>query len=133
MTAPAGTPGVRRAWGVVILWLAFQLSLTSLPGSVLPDLPGTFRIDWVAHFCMYFGLAFLIARVWRMSGRRTALLLLVWFGIGAFGAFDEWHETFIPGRGAELMDWLMDMSGSAAGFTAGILLMRHQWAARLLR
>jgi VanZ family protein len=129
----AGTVDVRRAWGVVVLWLAFQLSLTSLPGSMLPAVSWTFRIDWLAHFCMYFGLGFLLARVWQLAGRRAVLLVGVWVAIGALGAFDEWHETFIPGRGAELMDWLMDMSGSAAGLVAGTLLMRQQWAARLLR
>jgi VanZ family protein len=71
--------------------------------------------------------------VWQLAGRRALLLVGVWVAIGALGAFDEWHETFIPGRGAELMDWLMDMSGSAAGLVAGTLLMRQQWAARLLR
>lgn len=122
----------KRAWGAVVLWLAFQLSLTSLPGSALPPLPG-FRIDWIAHFCMYFGLGFLFARVWWISGRRIALLPLVWVGMAAFGLLDELHEKFIPGRGYELMDLLMDACGSAAGLASGTFMMRIQWAARLLR
>ena len=127
-----GTVPERRAWGVVLLWLAFQFSLTSLPGDTLPPMPG-FRIDWIAHFCLYFGLGFLLARAWTVSGRRAALLALVWLGILALGAFDEWHETFIPGRGAEWMDWLMDASGGAAGLAIGLYMMRNQWSAKLLR
>ena len=122
----------RRAWGAVILWLAFQLSLTSMPGSMLPPLPH-FRIDWVAHFCLYFGLGFLIARAWRVSARRAVLLALVWPLLSAFGVFDEWHETFIPGRGAEVMDWLMDTTGAASGLLVGTYLMRIEWAAKLFR
>jgi VanZ family protein len=122
----------RRAWAVVVLWLAFQLSLTSIPGEMLPPLPG-FRIDWVAHFCMYFGLAFLIARAWRASGWRAALLAGAWLALLALGALDEWHETFIPGRGAEWVDWLMDGSGAAAGLAAGTFMLRITWAAKLLR
>jgi len=123
----------RRAWMAVAVWLAFQLTLTSLPGDVLPDL-GPFRIDWVAHFCMYFGLGFLIARAGLRDGWSPGRLAAVWMAIAVFGVLDEMHERwFIPGREAELMDWMMDAAGSWSGLVTGYLLMRARWAARLVQ
>ena len=127
----AGTKG-RRAWWAVGGWLLFQLTLTTLPGSTLPEMPG-FRADWVAHFCLYFGLGFLIARAARLSGWSAARLAAVWVAIAVFGVLDEFHEELIPGRGAEVMDWVMDATGSWTGLVAGYVLMRTRWANRLLQ
>lgn len=32
-----------------------------------------------------------------------------------YGAFDELHQMFIPGRNAELLDWLADFLGVCFG------------------
>lgn len=114
------------AWGPVVVWLAFQLTLTSLPGSALPSFPA-WRLDWVAHFCIYFGLGFLVARAGVMSGWPPRVLLFAWGAVAAFAALDELHQLLIPGRGTEAMDWLMDFAGSAAGLAMGTQLMRSKW------
>ena len=130
ITPPAHVP--RRAWRAVGVWLLFQLTLTTIPGDVLPPLTG-FRIDWVAHFCLYFGLGLLIARAALQSGWSATRLATMWVAIAVFGVLDEFHEELIPGRGAELMDWIMDATGSWTGLVTGYLLMRVRWAERLLR
>ena len=127
-----GGEGARRAWRVVVVWLVFQLTLTTLPGKALPPMPG-FRIDWVAHFCMYFGLGFLMARAAHRSGWSATRVALVWVAIAVFGVLDEFHEELIPGRGAELMDWAMDASGSWVGLVTGYVLMRTRWAQKLVQ
>lgn len=124
--------GPRRAWQSVVVWLLFQLTLTSLPGALLPPLGG-FRIDWVAHFCLYFGLGFLVARAGVMAQWSALRLALTWIAIAVFGVVDEFHEQFIPGRGAELMDWIMDATGSWLGLVIGYVAMRARWTARLLQ
>ncbi|HUP53571.1 MAG TPA: VanZ family protein [Longimicrobiales bacterium] len=44
-------------------------------------------------------------------------------GIGAlYGATDEWHQTFVPGRSPDLGDWVADVMGVLLGYT-GLLLM----------
>jgi VanZ family protein len=128
----APVPPSRRAWWAVGVWLLFQLTLTTVPGDVLPSLPG-FRIDWVAHFCLYFGLGFLIARAALVSKWSAAKLAAVWVAIAVFGVLDEFHEELIPGRGAELMDWIMDATGSWTGLVTGYVLTRTRWAQRLLQ
>lgn len=134
MKGTNGTKGTngQRAWRAVFVWLVFQLTLTTLPGGVLPPLPG-FRIDWLAHWCLYFGLGFLVTRAWITSGRRAELLPLVWFAIAALGFLDEMHEQLVPGRGLEFMDWLMDTTGSGLGLLVGTFMMRARWAAKLVR
>ncbi len=127
------TTSTRRAWRAVIAWLAFQLTLTSLPGGLLPSFGGTFRIDWLAHWCMYFGLAFLVVRVFRLAGWKLRLLLVAWVAISALGALDELHQLFIPGRDCEFGDWVMDTLGSGCGLLVGTFVTRMRWAAFLMR
>ena len=127
------SPSTRRARMAVVAWLVFQLTLTSLPGGMLPSIDTTFRIDWVAHFCLYFGLAFLVVRVFRASGWRLRLLLLAWAAISALGALDELHQLFIPGRDCEFGDWAMDTLGSGCGLLVGTFVTRLRWAAFLMR
>ena len=119
--------------GAVGGWLLFQLTLTTLPGDALPPLEVSFRIDWVAHLCMYFGLGFLIARAARRSNWSAARLASVWVAIAVLGVVDEFHQKFIPGREAELMDWVMDATGSWTGLVTGYVLMRARWAQKLLQ
>ena len=66
--------------------------------------------DKVAHFAVYGLLGTLLSRAWG-PGWRGALLAL--FTASLFGATDEWHQSFVPGRTADVMDWLADTSGAA--------------------
>ena len=126
----AMAPALRKAWWAVAGWLVFQLTLTSLPGSMIPPLPGEFRLDWVAHFAMYCGLGVLVARAGLISGWGPGKLALMWVAIAALGVVDEWHEALlIPNRSAELMDWVMDAAGSWCGLVGTYLLKGKTWAA----
>ncbi|MCA9319623.1 MAG: VanZ family protein [Planctomycetes bacterium] len=54
-----------------------------------------------------------------------------------FGALDEWHQSFVPGRTASLWDVATDLFGAAAAaatiraYQAGELTDRRRWAAIL--
>lgn len=122
--------GHRRAWLAVGAWAAFQLTLTSLPGSALPGVSN--GLDKVAHFCLYGLLGVLLARVgllqvWRRGGWIAALA-----GVLVMAALDEWHQALVPGRSTELADWISDAAGTATGLVAGRLLGRR-WAKVWLR
>ena len=117
----------RRAWTRVVVWVAFVELLTSLPGSALPVLDLPFRYDWLAHFCLYGMLGVLLARAARLSGWPWHRLVLVWLAISAFGVLDELHQLFIPGRSAEVSDWMMDTTGSATGIVGFMLAMRYDF------
>ena len=88
--------------------------LSSLPG--LPAPPGIFT-DKHAHFAAYGVLSALVFRA-LAGGRRSDFT----FGRGlaalaiatAYGVTDEWHQSFVPGRQAELADLAADALGATA-------------------
>jgi VanZ family protein len=116
-----------RQWVAVLLWMAIQLTLTSLPGK---DLPSGLRhpLDWIVHFCMYGGLGFLIARAAQLRG--WPLRWLVWVGVAIIvgAGLDEAHQLLVPGRDAEVTDWLADSMGGVAGLLVGTRLMASRYA-----
>ncbi|HEY5995849.1 MAG TPA: VanZ family protein [Candidatus Deferrimicrobiaceae bacterium] len=100
-------------------WLALTITLTSLPNpNFRIDVP---HQDKVAHLSFYGVIGFLFA-LWRResgdsaSGAVVGALLFV----AAFGAFDEIHQRFIPGRSMDILDWTADVAGGMAGGTMAV-------------
>ncbi|MBD3298272.1 MAG: hypothetical protein GF341_06430, partial [candidate division Zixibacteria bacterium] len=46
-------------------------------------------------------------------------------------AADEYHQKWIPGRYAEVGDWVSDVFGIAIGYFLGIVLNRRRAAQRM--
>jgi VanZ family protein len=69
---------------------------------------------------MYAVLAFLCWRALaaRLSVRRRVLCVVA--GASLFGALDEVHQRFIPGRTADPRDWTADTLGAALGAGAAL-------------
>lgn len=65
--------------------------------------------DKVGHFLVYGLLASLVCRLGR-GWRGAAWGLLV---VAVFGATDEWHQYFVPGRSCDIRDWTADILGAA--------------------
>ena len=71
--------------------------------------PPIAHFDKLAHFSVYGLLATLLAR--RGNGPRAiAFALLI---TSLYGASDEWHQSFVPGRSCDVFDWLADTLGGA--------------------
>jgi VanZ family protein len=98
--AGAWLPAV--AWAAVIYWFS---SLSTLP---VPQLDG---LDKVEHFTAYGLLAYLSAR-----GCAASRLPPAWGLVLAclYGVSDELHQAFVPGRSADVFDWMADAAGAAA-------------------
>ena len=103
-----------RRWLPPLLWAAFILILTSIPGSHIPVLPFRY-FDKVVHLTIYGVLGWLTARAWTDGSRVSAAVLAAIVLVSCFGAFDEWHQQFIPLRSMELLDWAADTTGAAIG------------------
>ncbi len=71
--------------------------------------PGITNFDKIAHFSVYGLLATLLVRLGR--GPRSVVLALL--ATSLYGASDEWHQYFVPGRSCELGDWVADTLGGA--------------------
>ena len=102
----AGRASLRGAfWAVAIAALIFLASSRSYVPS-----PGLTKVDdKIAHFAIYGLLGTLVCRVGR--GWRAAIWALL--VVSAFGASDEWHQSFVPGRFTDFGDWLADTLGAA--------------------
>ncbi len=104
-----------RAWGPAAAWAGVLFLLSSLP-----DLPGPGGIpfgDKLGHFTLYAVLGLLLALGRRRSRRAVPHLLLL--AIGALYALsDEWHQSFVPGRSPDPLDWMADVIGLLSGYLA---------------
>jgi VanZ family protein len=92
--------------------------------------------DKVAHFCAYAGLTFLLAWVVyhrRRLTRRDWLVLLIVAAI--YGGVDELFQKFVPGRTADVWDWLADVCGAVVGIAAyeGVQFFTTRLADRMSR
>jgi VanZ family protein len=72
--------------------------------------------DKVVHFLLYVTLGALLAWARHVGGRGVHVALIL-AGV-AYGALDEWHQSFVPGRSPDLEDWFADAAGVVAGYVA---------------
>ena len=102
-----------RDWGPALLWAGCIFLFSGFPTTPVPL---EHDLDKVAHFGAYFVLGALLS--W--GGTRRALPAVVAMLIGsAYGASDEIHQMFVPGRFPDVIDWLADTAGAIAGVAAG--------------
>lgn len=91
----------------------------------------TILSDKSVHLLAYLGLTIVAYRaaclaplILSVGARWEAFLLAV-----AYGAWDEIHQRFVPGRNMELLDWAADAAGALAAVLA-ITLVRALKAQR---
>lgn len=107
----------RRKLLAVAGWVLVIETLTSWPSP--PSFGAPHGSDKVVHFTMYAILGFLAIRAaWTRGTSLPWRRFLVVAGcVSLWGAFDEWHQQFIPSRSMELGDWIADSIGGIAGVT----------------
>jgi hypothetical protein len=105
-----------------ILWAVLIFISSSIPSTMIPNLK-IFDFDKVIHFGIYFLFAFFMYRALRYQNRipllaRHALLGTVLLVI-VYGASDEFHQYFVPGRQADVFDLMADTLGAVV-LVAGV-------------
>lgn len=104
-------------WGPVAAYMAlvfFLSSRASLPGSSLTP-------DWTQHGLAYAGLALVVLRAvsgGRWSGVTLPTVAIAWLVATGYGISDEWHQSFVPGRMADIRDVIADGAGAALALGA---------------
>lgn len=69
-----------------------------------------------AHFLIYFVLGILVVRAFRLSEIRGKKSIVFALAICiAYAISDELHQLFVPGRGAQVKDVLIDSTGAFVG------------------
>jgi VanZ family protein len=128
--------GARRwVWGLVVFWMVLIFAL-----SAVPNVPGKrglpkardWRIDNVLHemahvgeYVILTGLVWQAVRTTRWPGR-AGLWALGWTAL--YGASDELHQFFVPGRTCALDDWALDVAGALLALA--LLAAWGAWRAR---
>jgi VanZ family protein len=113
------TSSLKRGWlwPLVIALLIFSATTRSTVAG-----PHVQHFDKVAHFFVYGLLATLVCRQgrgWRAAG--WSLL-----AVSVFGATDEWHQYYVPGRSCELGDWIADTTGAALAISLYVGWQRYR-------
>lgn len=89
--------------------------------------------DKLIHFLEYMllSLLLLMALGETFSGSARTVLGIIAFTIAViYAASDEFHQSFVPGRNADVADWLADSFGAALGSLAilsRVKPQRSQW------
>lgn len=117
---------VRRLWlwGPVALQMAAIFAASSVPD--VQELPGG-TPDWLWHGAGYALLGALMLRALadgHCAGVTIATVAAAVLCAALYGATDEWHQSFVPGRSAAVDDLAADTSGAA--LAAGLAWV---WAA----
>jgi VanZ family protein len=97
---------------VVCMVLIFISSAQQDPAPALTD---AFSDKWL-HLAGYACLAFLFSRAFMGEELAFAVALFCAFlATTTYGATDEWHQAFTPGRNSDVRDWVADTTGAAFG------------------
>ena len=109
-----------KYWAPPLIYMGVIFAVSSMKQPPLP-MPKFewLTIDKLYHFIEYAILGGLVARAFLKAKPSIVPSQLIW-GLSAaisilYGASDEWHQTFVPGRFATLADWVADALGSIAG------------------
>ena len=125
----------RRAIVPVLLWsalvgycaLIFFASSRPVPEELHLDIPG---LDKVVHAGAYGVWAAIFLGALAATGRSWSYGRLAWLTLLAtalYGVSDEVHQSFVPGRTADILDWFADVGGAV------LLVLAVAWWRRKLR
>jgi len=101
--------------------------LSSMPGKNIPHV-SILGFDKVAHIVIYGVLGFFLIRAFlgatNISLAKSVLLSII---IGTlFSMSDEWHQSFVPGRTMDAVDFFADFIGLSVGV---FLCSKRKWYA----
>ena len=106
--------GIRRTIAVAaVAWMVVIFALSSRPGSAVPG-----RFGSLGHFVLYsiLGALYLLALPRLQPWWRAALLAVLL--ASAYGVTDEFHQSFVPDRTPDVVDWLVDTVAAATAALA---------------
>jgi len=118
---PSSTAAMIGSWAAVAGWMGVIFYMSSKTGmSVLS------WMTYVAHFSEYVILALLLCLALRVSTKldTRTLLLVALLVASAYGISDEFHQSFVPTRQPDVMDWVIDTAGAGVAAVLFGLVLR---------
>jgi VanZ family protein len=112
---------------LIIYWLTIFI-LTSLPSELMPKVSVGDKLE---HFLAFLALGFLIYLnifyQYKITFKNLSPLLFSIIIISFYGALNELSQLLIPGRSAEILDWIADFFGGVVGVkSAEYFLIRYK-------
>lgn len=92
--------------------MAVIFGMSSLSGSSVPEGPPA-----LGHFMLYAVLGALYYLALPRGTRTWSVVLAIGLA-SVYGVSDELHQSFVPGRTPDVMDWLVDTAGAALAVLA---------------
>jgi VanZ family protein len=121
-----------KLWIPPLIWAAMIFGFSSVPGAAYPQ-AGFPAADKLVHIFLYGVLAGLCARplarlaAARARGMSGPALVLTAAALATFyGATDELHQRWVPGRSSDLEDLVADAAGAVAGALVAALVLRRR-------
>lgn len=114
--------------GQAVTLLAYMAIIFALSHQSRPPVPEVLlRLsDKVLHAAEYLPLGLLLLGA--LGRKSAAAAFLAWGAATLFGATDEFHQSFVPGRDASVWDLAADAAGAALGICA--LTAWRRWRSR---
>lgn len=106
---PEACTAARWSWVCALVVCIFVAS-----GQSQVAAPNIIDIDKLAHFSVFGLLATLVGRSLGGPDRRRWWAILI---VSAYGACDEFRQSFTPGRSVEVDDWIADTLGAITAVT----------------
>jgi VanZ family protein len=105
--------------GCGLLWWA-----SSAPRTVpLPLAHGDKLLHAAAYAVLALGWYAALRVTWPWHDYRRHAWVALALAAG-YGALDEWHQSFVPGRAASLPDWVADVAGATVTATLAATIKR---------
>lgn len=106
---------------IIAIWYLSSQSTVPLP-------KGIFGVDKIAHFIAYGALSFALSlwfsrEEWRANPWKVAFTVITIASL--YGAVDEFHQSFVPGRDMSAWDLMADTIGAGIG-----AIMFRAWMCR---
>ena len=95
----------------LVLYCSFIFWLSSKPTLPAPML--FTHQDKIFHMGAYFIMGILAWRFFNDLFAKPIIVFLVSLCFSSiYGISDEWHQSYVPGREADILDWLADTLGA---------------------
>jgi VanZ family protein len=119
--------GSRRRLFLVLalVWAGVIFFLSSRPTLPIPSL---FPLqDKLEHMVAYGLLGFLVSGARQLRGNPVSFIGTSVVLCGLYGLSDEFHQSFVPGRDADIYDLCADVAGALIGSYVLYQLLNRRW------
>ncbi|MBN1408142.1 MAG: VanZ family protein [Calditrichaceae bacterium] len=107
-------------WILVMIAITIESSISNIS---LPDMGITFT-DKLAHFMVFAIMGWTLTRGMLLSKIKYPIIIAVVIGF-IFAVTDEWHQSFVPGRDADVIDVIADLFGLIVSANLYKLFIRY--------